>query len=301
MTQQCPAVLLVVFNRPECAAQVLAEIRRARPARLFVAADGPRADRPADGQRCAAVRALIADGVDWECEVRTLYADQNMGCAHRVSSGITWFFEQVEEGIVLEDDCLPAPSFFPFCQELLARYRHDSRIGQICGTPRIANTVPRRTSYIFSRYGPIWGWASWRRAWQWYDLLLQNWPSAKEAHALDAIVISKQEKQKRMQVYEQLYQGNLYTWDYQWGYAKMTQSMLSIIPTVNLIENLGFGEAGTHTTGATGPGLTRGPVTWPLRHPEFVLLDYDFDLAFSREFAPTGFHHRITRFFRKWL
>ncbi len=278
-------ILFLIFNRPECTARVLNEIRQARPTKLFIVADGPRVDSPDDVSKCAEVRRIIDDGLDWHCEVLQNYSDINMGCAQRVSSGISWFFENVEEGIILEDDCLPDRTFFPFCQELLGKFRFDARIGQICGTPFICQELQRSSSYIFSRYGPIWGWASWRRAWKYYDLRLSNWPQAKELSCLDSISLTSHEKKKRHAIYENIYNGNLYTWDYQWGYAKMSQSLLSIIPSVNMIVNIGFGVDATHTSSTKKSELVMGNTAFPLRHPDFILNDISFDHKFSNAFT----------------
>ena len=287
-------VAFLVFNRPECTARVLEEIRHAKPLKLFVVADGPRPEQADDYRKCEAVRKIIEERIDWRCDVYKNYADVNMGCAQRVSTGLKWFFDQVEEGIVLEDDCLPSPTFFDFCQDLLSRYRLDYRVGQISGTPFISERIRCTTSYIFSRYGPIWGWASWRRAWEYYDLTLKNWPMAKSLHCLDSFSLSVHEKRVRNLIYERLYQGDLFTWDYQWGYAKLTQSLLSIIPTVNLVENLGFGEEGTHTKSVPKTGYRRQVMRFPLVHPAFVLSDQQFDLDYSKSMAPS----RLARLLR---
>src|SRR6185369_14461868 len=161
-------VAFIIFNRPDTTEKVFAEIARARPPKLLVIADGPRAGRAGEADRCAATRAII-DRVDWDCKVLTNYSDVNLGCKNRVASGIDWVFEQVPEAIILEDDCLPDPTFFRFCEELLIRYREDERISQICGANFQFGRKRSNDSYYFSRYNHIWGWASWRRAWQHYD------------------------------------------------------------------------------------------------------------------------------------
>lgn len=170
------AVLFLVFNRPDTTRQVLDSIRQARPPRLYVAADGAREDRPGERERCERVRGIATD-VDWPCEVHTLFRARNLGCKTAVSGGISWFFEQEEEGIILEDDVLPDQSFFVFCEELLERYRHEAKVTMISGDYFHGNNHQPTASYFFSRYTHIWGWASWRRAWQHYDREMAQWPS----------------------------------------------------------------------------------------------------------------------------
>jgi hypothetical protein len=274
-------VVFLVFNRPECTTRTLAEIRRAQPMRLLVVADGPRDGRPEDLNACIETRKVISDGIDWPCEVRQNYSDQNQGCAERVSSGLNWAFSIAEEAIVIEDDCLPDQTFFSFCQELLERYRHDTRIGQICGTPLILPRLQRETSYVFSRYGPIWGWASWRRAWRYYDLRLPDWPQLRSAQALSSVIRSKGELRWRTELYDSLYTEPPRTWDYQWGYAKISQSMLSVIPCNNLVTNIGFGVEATHTV-SSDSGFPRTAMDNPLAHPQWILPDTVFDAEFSR-------------------
>ena len=164
----CAPILFLIFNRPQLTARVFAAIREAQPSQLYVAADGPRSNRPGEADLCEQARRVI-NGVDWPCEVKTLYRQENLGCRQAVSSAITWFFDNVEAGVVLEDDCLPIESFFRFCSELLIRYRDDTRIGMISGNNHGFRIYDDSLSYSFSKHGAIWGWASWRRAWRLYD------------------------------------------------------------------------------------------------------------------------------------
>jgi hypothetical protein len=279
-------VIFLIFNRPDCTARTFAEIRKARPPQLLVVADGPRPHVPDDAAACARTRRVVEDGIDWPCQLHRAYSERNLGCAHRVSSGLTWAFSLVPEAIVLEDDCLPDGSFFPYCDELLARYRHDTRIGQICGTPFVLEEVACETSYIFSKYGPIWGWASWRRAWAHYDLTLGSWPDLRRRRALASVIRSPGELEWRGRLYDGLHAGPPSTWDFQWGYAKIVQSLLSIIPRQNLIRNIGFGPGATHTTEGVPSTRRLGSITFPLSHPGCVLPDTGFDERFSRACVP---------------
>lgn len=288
-------VALFVFNRPDCTEQVLAAIRRARPSRLYVVADGARVDRPGEAERCALVRSVVTRGVDWGCEVRTNFADRNLGCGCRVSSGIDWVFGQEDQAVFLEDDCLPDDSFFAFCAELLARYRDEPRVGQICGSTFVGPAWPRATSYVFSRYGPVWGWASWRRAWQHYDFAMKAWPALRAAGGLRRLVVTGREARRRTAWYDAVAAGRIDTWDYQWGVAKLQRRLWSAIPTTNLVTNIGFGADGTHAAGAGAAGTPRQPMRFPLAHPAEVRLDDAYDAAFAECIAPSW----LTRVRRK--
>jgi hypothetical protein len=281
-------VAYIVFNRPDCTALTLAAIREARPPRLFVIADGPRSDHSDDATKCAEVRRLIDEGIDWPCEVERNYAANNLGCAVRVAGGLTWAFSNSERLIVVEDDCLPDQSFFWLCDELLERYADDTRVGQVCASPRYFSTIERPASYIFSRYGGIWGWASWRRAWANYSLRVESWPRFRASGGLDAVVQSRAEYKVRAALYQRLYEDPPDTWDYQWGYAKLSQGMLSAVPCRNLIENIGFSGGGTHISPGSHFSLSRLRLDRPLRHPDFVLPDTLFDQAYSRVFTTSN-------------
>lgn len=278
-------VVVMVFNRPEVTARVLAEIRKARPSRLFVIADGPRPGHDRDGPLCRETRQVIANGVDWPCQLKTDYAETNLGCGRRIATGIDRVFAQVDEAIFLEDDCLPAPEFFRFCRELLTRYRDNPQVGQVSGCTFVGPQVRRETSYLFSRYGPVWGWASWRRAWQGYDFAMNRWPEIEASSEWRQTIPSAAERALRSRMYAEVRTGRLNTWDYQWGFAKLSRRQLSAVPCVNLIENIGFGAGATHTALASG-GLQRGVMSFPLVHPK-VTRDEAYDRAFSRKIAPT--------------
>ena len=280
-------IAFLVFNRPECTERTFSAIRAIRPPRLFIIADGPRENHPGDVEKCKTVRALIDQGVDWPCIVERNYAPQNLGCAQRVASGLTWAFERAEQLVVIEDDCLPDLSFFEFCDELLDRYATDTRVGQICGCSRYVSQIHRDTSYIFSRYGPIWGWASWRRAWSYYDISMKTWPRFRSMKGLDGVTQSIAEATFRTQLYDDLYSRSPNTWDFQWGYAKLSQGLLSVIPCRNLITNIGNGSDATHPVGISSETLSSHSISTPLIHPEFMIPDHEFDQMFSKQLTPS--------------
>jgi hypothetical protein len=273
------AILFLVFNRPDPTREVFEAIRTSRPPRLYIAADGPRGDRSGEVERCAQVRDIVG-GVDWACDVKTLFRGSNMGCKRAVSEGISWFFEHEPEGIILEDDCLPSSSFFTFCEELLERYRDDTRVWQICGTNLIGTALASATeaSYRFSKYGPIWGWASWRRAWKNYDPDLSEWPAMSRPEAMESAYSTPAERKARLMLGTKLFDGAIDTWDYQWGFAKNFNYALSIVPAQNLIRNIGFGPDATHTTGEDKLAPKElHTLSFPLRHPKFIMPDARHD------------------------
>ena len=271
-------VLFIVFNRPEVTKQVFQSIRRAKPARLYIAADGPRRNRPGEDILCKKVLEIVSE-VDWECELKILKRDQNLGCKFGVSSAITWFFQNEEEGIILEDDCLPDPTFFRYCSELLERYRSTPQVMIISGSNYPQSNYIVSESYFFSRYNLIWGWASWRRAWQQYDLSIRKWPELRNTDWLFKMS-SKNGFQKHWEnVFDITHAGMIDTWDYQWVFSCWVNKGLAVHPTKNLIKNLGFGIDATHTTG-DGGWLSRLPLDkmiFPMIHPEIVSRDEGAD------------------------
>ncbi len=258
-------VLLMGFNRPDTMAVVFERLRELQPTRLFLAVDGPRADCPAEADKVQQCRDL-AEHVDWDCEVRTLFQDENLGCGLGVSTAITWFFDQVEEGIILEDDIVPDASFFGFCSELLDRYRDDHRVFAISG----ANLVPRHKltrpddAYRFTQVTHIWGWATWRRSWQQHRLDIADWRDRLPVHRL-------WKRSGRSlpgtifwgSTFEILGRKQIDTWDGQLVLAAMASGQLTAISNVCLTENIGFGDDATHTVNAMDHVLTVEPIPLP--------------------------------------
>jgi hypothetical protein len=270
-------VAFLIFNRPETTAQIFAEIRRARPSKLLLVADGPRAGRVEEAEACRATRAVV-ERVDWDCEVLTNYAEENLGCRARVASGLTWVFEQAEEAIILEDDCLPHESFFPFCEELLERYRDDERVMMISGDNFQFGRRRSPYSYYFSRMVHIWGWASWRRAWQHYDLEMKLWPTLRDSAWLKEMFDDEEAAHYWRTIFDKTYAGHD-TWDYQWAFACWAQSGLSVLPDCNLISNIGFGDDATHTKAAGNPSaaLPLEAIGFPLQHPPYMFRNGEAD------------------------
>ena len=269
-------VVFLIFNRPDTTARVFEAIRQAKPHKLLVVADGARADKPGEVEKCAAARAII-NQVDWECEVLTNYADVNLGCRKRVSNGLDWVFEQVEEAIILEDDCLPHPTFFRYCQELLEKYRDDERIMMISGNNFQFGRKRTEYSYYFSHYSHIWGWASWRRAWTKYDDSMQSWSELKNISWLNDVLQNEQAVAYWTKIFQSVEEG-FSSWAYIWLLTHWTNNRLCVLPEINLVSNIGFG-SGTHTTTNNSP-LANIPVEeikFPLQHPPKVIRNLEAD------------------------
>lgn len=293
------AVLFLVFNRLDVTKQVFQAIRQAKPPRLYIAADGARKNKDGENEKVQAVREYILKSIDWDCEVKTLFREENLGCKYAVSGAIDWFFEQEEMGVILEDDCLPSQSFFWFCEELLERYKDDMRIGQISGFNSL-DGYKADFDYIFSKYGPIWGWASWKRAWGFYDVDIKDWPYIKRKKLYQNYVCSKDEQLFRFEIFNDLYKGKIDTWDYQWVFTKLNSSMLSIIPSKNLVCNVGFGNEATHTH--IKPAYMKQLKTKELiikNHNNFVINDIEYQKIYHDRFFVKKLPHRVLSVLRK--
>lgn len=242
-------VLFLIFNRPDVTEQVFEQIKKMQPEKLYVAADGPRKDRLKEKELCSETRSIIKK-IDWNCEVKTLFRDENLGCKYAVSSAINWFFENEEEGIVLEDDCLPSDDFFIFCDAMLEKYRYDTRIRHIGGSNLQMGNKHGEFSYYFSNLTHVWGWASWRRAWNDYDVELSKYKDVDAENSFKLIFNDPIIVESWKFIFNKMLRNEIDTWDYQWTITNFFNNSLSIIPNVNLISNIGFGVNATHTMNA---------------------------------------------------
>jgi hypothetical protein len=278
-------VAMLIFNRPDTTARVFERVRAVRPSTLMVVADGPRADRPGEEERCREAREIV-EAVDWPCELLTEYSDANLGCGRRISSGLDWVFERADSAIVLEDDCLPDLTFFRFCEDLLDRYRSDDCVMHISGDNfqsvgrgRLARLLDRLRpgggpSYYFSRYPHVWGWASWSSAWRRYDFEMSAWTSADDKGPFLDRFTDPSERDFWRRTWDAVARGEIDTWDYQWAFACISRGGLSAMPSRNLVSNLGFGEGAHHTVGSSPlAGLPVGHLRFPLDHPGVVRRD----------------------------
>ncbi|MEI7737021.1 MAG: hypothetical protein WCI49_16240, partial [Ferruginibacter sp.] len=239
-------ILFLVFNRPDTTAQVFAQLRTIQPKYLYVAADGPRSAKEGEDELCTETRS-IATNIDWDCELKTLFREQNHGCGKAVSEAITWFFEQVEEGIILEDDCLPEISFFKYCEVLLNRYKNEDDILHISGNNFQFGKKRGDGDYYFSILGFIWGWATWRRAWALYQFDLSKAAEIDHLKYQRAFGNHIEFIEYYSSIFEMMKNNAIDTWDYQWLHAIILNNAFAVCPEINLVENIGFGSQATHT------------------------------------------------------
>jgi hypothetical protein len=293
-------VALIIFNRPSLTRRVFERIREYRPPRLLVIADGPRSS--SEVERCDAARAVI-DLVDWDCDLHRNYSDVNLGCNDRFSSGLSWVFDQCEKAIILEDDCLPHPSFFRYCEDLLEIYQQDERISTINGSNFLHGWYGRtqtQFSYYFSAYPHSWGWATWQRAWRHYTDSVKFWPSLRTTGWLHDILTDTTAEAYYRDSFDALLRGER-SWDFQWTLASWTQRSLAIAPAVNLISNLGCGEGATHAVAATkAANLPFSEVRSPLHHPPgYVARNVEADRTEFKWRGPSVLYIRYSRLRRQ--
>jgi hypothetical protein len=270
-------VAFFIFKRPDLTEVVFRAIAQARPKKLMVIADGPRT--PEELEKCNQARAVI-EKVDWDCEVFTRYSEVNLGCGKNIFDGLNWVFNEAEEAIILEDDMLAAPSFFPFCQALLERYRDDERVMHISGTNVQNRKSPTPYSYYFSKYNHGCAWASWRRAWKHYEFEMKSWQEFKQSGMFKQICEDLYEEAYWYRIFEDVYNNQPWDiWDYQWNYAMWSQGGLAILPSVNLTTNLGFRPDATHTVSDDGNPIANLPRfdLWEIKHPPFVVRHKEAD------------------------
>lgn len=293
---ECPvAVLLLVFNRPELARQALLRIRTVKPPRLYIHADGPRPHKPGEDVAVSETRKIISL-IDWPCEVYTLFREENMGLRKGVGGAIDWFFNQEPYGIVIEDDCIPDPTFFPFCAELLVRYQYDERIMHIGGSNLLSHiTAPYPADYLMTRFPFVWGWAGWRRAWQKMDFQMENLDEFISANKISRIVNSFPANIYLLDKLRATKNGAMQSWAYTWLYSIIDNDGVCILSTNNLTQNVGVGDPdATNTTGKNERArIGAAAVRFPLRHPVSSSPDPDLDMRY--------FYQTQKRKFRLWL
>jgi len=303
------AVLFVLFNRPDTTRQVFNQIRAAKPNRLYLTADGPRPGFPDDEKLCKQTREIVAE-IDWDCEVKTLFRDENAGCKNGVSAAINWFFSQEEEGIILEDDCLPASSFFKFCDTLLEKYRHDTRIRHITGCNLQFGKKWGSGSYYFSNRTHVWGWASWRRVWDDYDLNLDKYNATDIKQQMKNIYDDDLVAESWANIFKELKAGKINSWAYPLDFANFFNNGLVIIPNENLISNIGFSAGATHTIDknsvyANIPLVEINEIQHPIfllpeKQADLSIMNRDFDVA-ERRRKQNSWHRKIKRWFKSGL
>ena len=271
-------VLVHLFNRPNMVVNLMQQIRNAKPKKLYISSDCARVDKPGEADLVSESRASALKQVDWDCEVKTLFQDKNLGTRYAMMAGITWFFENEEEGIILEEDCLPNQSFFRFCTELLAYHRHDPRIMHISGTNQQFGNKIGAASYYYSIFPSIWGWASWRRVWEKYDPKMSLFPEFVEQKMFenlffDRVIIDYLKHGIRL-----TYEDKNMTWDHQLGFAIVTNNGLCIVPNVNLVANIGVKKVGLAQLDPVVGNIPTIEIAEPIIHPEFYITNKAADL-----------------------
>ncbi|MCK4386474.1 MAG: glycosyltransferase family 2 protein [Candidatus Pacebacteria bacterium] len=269
-------VLFLIFNRPDITQKVFDVIKKVQPKQLFIVADGARNDE--EWKECDKARNII-NQVDWDCEIHKNYSDKNLGCKIRVSSGIDWFFENVEEGIILEDDCVPHQSFFYFCKELLDKYKNDDEIMCITGNNFQNNIKRGDSSYYFSIFNHCWGWASWRRAWQHFDIEMKSFPEFERKNKIKKISNQKIAQKYWLKNFQAAYENKVNSWAYIWTYTCWKQKGLTCLPNINLVSNIGFDEQATHTTdkNSKNANIPTQKIIFPLSHPKLIKVNKKAD------------------------
>ncbi|MGB5896286.1 MAG: hypothetical protein WBG58_19075 [Ignavibacteriaceae bacterium] len=272
-------VALLIFNRPDTTKKVFEEIRKAEPERLFVIADGPRNNVERDNDLCKLTRE-ITENIDWDCKVTRDYSVENYGLRKRVSGGLTRMFKSVDEAIILEDDCVPHQSFFPFCQELLERYRDERKVMMISGNNFLGKLGQKECSYHFSAFNLIWGWATWKRAWNLYDDEMNDWNDLKEGDFLNNILQDDVSVKYYRTIFQEVYEDKINSWAYRWLYSMFREDGLSIVPSNNLVTNIGFGTEATNAKSNSHhtADIIAEEIEFPLMHPPKTERDLEADM-----------------------
>lgn len=274
-------ILFVIYNRTDTALKSFESIKRTQPLKLYIAGDGPNCNKKEDILQIQATRQAILNAIDWNCEVKTLFQQSNLGCGRGVYTAINWLFDNEEQGIIIEDDCVMKLSFFKYAEQLLSLYNNDSRIGMICGANYAQNeTIP--DSYVFSRYKSCHGWATWKRAWELMDINMK-WRNSKYS---DSIIKNMGYKSKDLRYWKYRLKAidikDVSAWDWQWYFSLAANDMLAICPKFNLTSNIGFGKDATHTSQNKIPSsfVSTKELDFPLQHPKYIVPYQPFEKAF---------------------
>jgi len=275
-------VLLISYNRPECTKKVLSVLRGVQPADIYMAWDGWKHKK--DRKKCKEVRLLV-NSIDWKCRVHTLFHKKNLGSRDGPYTAMKWFFRHEKMGIILEDDIVPNETFFRFCEELLQKYEYDIHVGSISGGNVIASDISISGSYYFSRYSQTWGWATWKRTWKLYDIHMKRWPEMKGKHMVEKMFPNIWTRTYWTWIFNAVYRGEIPSaWDYQWTFMSWLHGLLTIMPTVNMIQNTGIGSKdATHTKYTNWmSSIPVKPMTFPLKHPKGKIINSALDTLLQR-------------------
>jgi hypothetical protein len=297
------AVLFIIFNRPEPTGQVFDRIRDAKPSRLYISADGPRHDNVSDLNRCEKARAIV-DNIDWPCDLKLLLHEKNLGCGRAIATAIDWFFNEENEGIILEDDCLPEITFFEFCKQLLEIYRNEEKIMHINGNnfnanfKRILNSNDLHT-YYFGSFAQAWGWASWRRSWKIFDYNIRTWPKNKGRLQFIKKFPQIGNYLEKALHFDIVYSGRNDIWDYQWQYAVLENDGFVVVPTNNLVSNIGYGADATHLKifDKKRFDLETHELTLPIDHPPIIKRQIKIDSYYGKHMGMNFKFKNLLKYF----
>jgi hypothetical protein len=292
-------ILLIAFNRPETTKIVFDSIKKIKPNKLYIAIDGPRNEHPEDKNKINNVKNIFKD-IPWECDLFFLIREQNKGCKHSVSEAIDWFFKSEDFGIILEDDCLPTEDFFIYCSDLLQKYKNENQILMITGDNFQDGISRGDSSYYFSKLTHVWGWATWKRAWEKYDVNMSFWPKFKTSKEFKNIFHLYMAKKYFTSIFDSVYNGRIDTWDYQWTACVWYNNGLCITPNKNLVKNIGFGPDATHTKLETMRSKNqRTESILPLTHPKNIFRDNKADEYVFKNVLRGSKISLIKNFFKK--
>jgi hypothetical protein len=295
-------VLFIIFNRPDRTQLVFNEIKKQKPKKLFVHSDGARLDNLEDFQKCQDSRNIIDQQIDWECDLHKLYRTENLGCGKGPAEAITWFFNNVEEGIIIEDDCIPHQDFFKYCEELLEKYRNDERI-MVIGATTYRDDYPCKYSYTFTIYATMAAWATWRRVWKHYDYKLSFLKRAELNQRLREYLFSKFEVRKWMTLYDWIVRDGFSDyWDWQMQFLMFYKEGVAVRPRKNMIRNIGIGIDATHTISYSSEMFVSNRTIYgclPISHPPKVTIDKKLDARHFRIIFKRTYYQRIMQFFIK--
>jgi hypothetical protein len=284
-------IVFIIFNRPKHTKAVFSEIAKLKPQKLYIIADGARLDNYSDKINCEKSRNVVTS-IDWECNVIKIYSEANLGCKNRIVTGLNEVFLKEKYAIILEDDCLPSQDFFYFSEKLLLHYENNKSIGMISGCN--FNEVNSEYSYYFSRYSHIWGWATWSRAWSMYDHKILSWPQNRNSDLLNSVIQRQGSIDYWMTALDGVFNNKIDTWDYQWNYSCWVSGMLSIVPSRNMISNIGFGKDATHTRGISiFSKMKRMEMSKNLKHPSLIEVNKENDYWVERMHFDNRFSIRI--------
>ncbi|AKB45102.1 hypothetical protein [Methanosarcina vacuolata] len=296
-------VVLVIYKRMTALA-VLEKIREYEPSDLYIVAGG--GITSAEHEVCLNVRSAVENMVDWPCQMHKLYSDINLGCSKTIVRGLDWVFDQVDRAIILEDDCVPSKSFFPFCEEMLTRYENDTRIWTISGFNAMpSNKCFNDYSYTFSGHASQWGWASWKRAWSNYDIKIDLWPTAKKQNILNNLFLSPIQQKYWEEIFDSIYHNtcSFDVWDYQWIFMSWINNALSVVPNKSLVTNIGFGKEATHTKDEHSPlaKVKNNELVFPLVHPPYISRNAEYDKNIVKYYGRTSIFRSIRILFQRYL